>query len=93
MRISYTDVTKAKNKTKVTKVTILKSTVQPILLLLISKNDNVISMRNNKIYTHYYLNLNLDNSQDLINTLRDKASALSYDDELDMLADYVKANL
>lgn len=93
MRISYTDVTKVKDKTKVTKVTILKSTVQPILLLLISKNDNVISMRNNKIYTHYYLNLNLDNSQDLIDSLRDKASALSYDDELDILADYVKVNL
>ncbi len=93
MRISYTDVTKVKDKTKVTKVTILKSTVHPILLLLISKNDNVISMRNNKIYTHYYLNLNLDNSQDLIDSIRDKASALSYDDELDMLADYVKVNL
>jgi len=93
MRISYTDVTKAKDKTKVTKVTILKSTVQPILLLLISKNDNVISMRNNKIYTHYYLNLNLDNSQDLIDSIRDKADALSYDDELDMLANYVKTNL
>lgn len=69
MRINYKDITKVRDKTKVTKISILISSMPNKLIKLIKQDDNFIWLRTSRTHIHFYTLTDIESTIDLIGGL------------------------